>query len=209
VSFFRPCLYPEWQPRRGKSHRHRRLREPQLTVSSIYNINLPAVSVIASSSFTDPPSPSSTPMIKSDSSIPSQSCHPQQDSALRVPSTSSATKANIVHPYARLYAKKEEAKRRKIWNHALEKSIFSTLELLVQSLFFCVSFLDDGLSSTMGAPHRRSIYVASLEAHVDRLHTQLLKSVVFSGSFGGTTKQQILVSVSGQCPLISWSLSRD
>ena len=28
-------------------------------------------------------------------------------------------------------------------------------------------------SSTMGAPHRRTIYTASLEAHVDRLHDQL------------------------------------
>lgn len=26
----------------------------------------------------------------------------------------------------------------------------------------------------MGAPHRRTIYMASLEAHVDRLHAQLL-----------------------------------
>lgn len=26
----------------------------------------------------------------------------------------------------------------------------------------------------MGAPHRRTIYIASLEAHVDRLHAQLL-----------------------------------
>ena len=29
-------------------------------------------------------------------------------------------------------------------------------------------------SATMGAPNRRSIYLASLEAHVDRLHAQLL-----------------------------------
>ena len=28
--------------------------------------------------------------------------------------------------------------------------------------------------STMGAPHRRTIYIASLEAHIDRLHAQLL-----------------------------------
>lgn len=26
----------------------------------------------------------------------------------------------------------------------------------------------------MGAPHRRTIYTASLEAHIDRLHAQLL-----------------------------------
>jgi hypothetical protein len=28
--------------------------------------------------------------------------------------------------------------------------------------------------STMGAPHRRTIYISSLEAHIDRLHNQLL-----------------------------------
>lgn len=62
----------------------------------------------------------------------------------------------IAHPYARLYAKKEEGKRRKIWNHALEKNLFNAYEL-----------------STLGAPHRRTIYMASLEAHIDRLHAQL------------------------------------
>jgi hypothetical protein len=40
-------------------------------------------------------------------------------------------RVNIAHPYARLYAKKEGTKRRKIWNHALEKSLFSPHELLV------------------------------------------------------------------------------
>ncbi|ETW87276.1 hypothetical protein HETIRDRAFT_247266, partial [Heterobasidion irregulare TC 32-1] len=65
---------------------------------------------------------------------------------------------DIAHPYARLFAaKKDGTKRRKIWNHALEKSVFSPQEI-----------------STMGAPHRRTIYIASLEAHVDRLHGQLL-----------------------------------
>ncbi|EPQ60757.1 hypothetical protein GLOTRDRAFT_68671 [Gloeophyllum trabeum ATCC 11539] len=66
-------------------------------------------------------------------------------------------RTTIPHPYARLYAKKDGAKRRRIWNHALEKSLFSAHEL-----------------STMGAPHRRTIYTASLEAHVDRLHAQLI-----------------------------------
>jgi len=28
-------------------------------------------------------------------------------------------------------------------------------------------------SSTLGAPQRRTIYMASLEAHIDRLHAQL------------------------------------
>ncbi|KAF7967003.1 hypothetical protein HWV62_36268 [Athelia sp. TMB] len=64
----------------------------------------------------------------------------------------------IAHPYARLYAKGEAKKRnRKIWSHTLEKTLFNSHEL-----------------STMGAPHRRTIYTASLEAHVDRLHAQLL-----------------------------------
>jgi len=65
----------------------------------------------------------------------------------------------IAHPYARLYAKKNAtgAKRRKIWNHALEKSVFNAHEI-----------------ATMGAPHRRTIYIATLEAHIDCLHAQLL-----------------------------------
>ncbi|KAH9982476.1 hypothetical protein BGW80DRAFT_1263483 [Lactifluus volemus] len=65
----------------------------------------------------------------------------------------------IAHPYARLYAKKNATgtKRRKIWNHALEKSVFNAHEI-----------------ATMGAPHRRTIYIATLEAHIDRLHSQLL-----------------------------------
>ncbi|OAX42388.1 hypothetical protein K503DRAFT_683436 [Rhizopogon vinicolor AM-OR11-026] len=69
----------------------------------------------------------------------------------------SASRITIAHPYARLYAKKDASKRRKIWNHVLEKQLFSPQEL-----------------STMGAPHRRTIYIASLEAHIDRLHNQLL-----------------------------------
>lgn len=72
-------------------------------------------------------------------------------------SSRSAARITIAHPYARLYAKKDNTKRRKIWNHVLEKQLFSPQEL-----------------STMGAPHRRTIYIASLEAHIDRLHSQLL-----------------------------------
>ncbi|KAF9270280.1 hypothetical protein L218DRAFT_952445 [Marasmius fiardii PR-910] len=68
-----------------------------------------------------------------------------------------ATRATIGHPYARLIAKKEEVKRRKVWNHVLEKHIFTPYEL-----------------STLGAPHRRAIYLTSLEAHIDELHTQLI-----------------------------------
>ncbi|RDX52083.1 hypothetical protein OH76DRAFT_1401000 [Lentinus brumalis] len=67
-------------------------------------------------------------------------------------------KGPITHPYARLYSKKHSAgKRRKMWNHTLEKLVFTPQEI-----------------ATMGAPHRRTIYLASLEAHIDRLHEQLL-----------------------------------
>ncbi|KAF9456196.1 hypothetical protein BDZ94DRAFT_1229975 [Collybia nuda] len=78
--------------------------------------------------------------------------HPRPRSHSREP----VPRVDIAHPYARLYAKKEE-KRRKIWNHALEKSLFSPYEL-----------------STIGAPQRRTIYMSSLEAHIDQLHAQLL-----------------------------------
>lgn len=70
-------------------------------------------------------------------------------------SSFSKASVSVPHPYARIYAKKD-AKRRRIWNHALEKSVFSPLQL-----------------STVGAQDRRPIYVASLEAHIDRLHAQL------------------------------------
>ncbi|KAF8626544.1 hypothetical protein AX15_004846 [Amanita polypyramis BW_CC] len=69
-----------------------------------------------------------------------------------------SARINIAHPYARLFAKKDEVKRRKIWNHALEKSLFTPYEL-----------------STLGAPRRRAVYISSLEAHIDRLHAQLLE----------------------------------
>jgi hypothetical protein len=43
---------------------------------------------------------------------------------------SSSTHQSVAHPYARLYAKKDSTKRhRKIWNHALEKSLFNSHEL--------------------------------------------------------------------------------
>ena len=44
--------------------------------------------------------------------------------------TSGTVRTNVAHPYARLVAKKDsDAKRRKIWNHVLEKHIFSPYEL--------------------------------------------------------------------------------
>ncbi|PAV22171.1 hypothetical protein PNOK_0212800 [Pyrrhoderma noxium] len=46
---------------------------------------------------------------------------------------------------------------RRIWTHALERYIFTPHEI-----------------ATLGTPHRRTIYLASLEAHIDRLHSQVL-----------------------------------
>jgi len=42
---------------------------------------------------------------------------------------SSSRRLRIAHPYARLLAKKDDTKRRRIWNHALEKFIFNPYEL--------------------------------------------------------------------------------
>lgn len=47
-----------------------------------------------------------------------------------------ASRFTVAHPYARLYAKKEEVKRRKIWNHTLEKALFTPYELSVSLLFY-------------------------------------------------------------------------
>lgn len=73
--------------------------------------------------------------------------HPQQHGT-----SHSNNRVNIAHPYARLFAKKEEVKRRKIWNHALEKALFNPYELSVDyasqlmsvlTNTFCMSFLPD------------------------------------------------------------------
>jgi hypothetical protein len=89
-------------------------------------------------------------------------------------SGTSTTRIKIAHPYARLFAKTGEVKRRKIWNHALEKSLFSPYELYVDSSVQGSLFIFMANRSALGAPHRRTIYMSSLEAHIDRLHTQLL-----------------------------------
>lgn len=49
------------------------------------------------------------------------------------------------------------AKRRKMWVHALEKNVFTPEEI-----------------ASLPAPIRRTIYTSSLEAHIDKLHNQLL-----------------------------------
>ncbi|KAF5390281.1 hypothetical protein D9757_002870 [Collybiopsis confluens] len=83
------------------------------------------------------------------------------------PRGSASSRLNVAHPYARLYAKREvEKPRRKMWNHALEKDIFHPYEI-----------------AALGAPHRRTIYLASLEAHIDRLHVELLRLGFWPVSF--------------------------
>ena len=93
-------------------------------------------------------------------------------------SSRSPSQIVIAHPYARLYAKKNAtgAKRRKIWNHALEKSVFNAHEMCVDIVQFPPDITHQlaGDRATMGAPHRRTIYIATLEAHIDCLHAQLL-----------------------------------
>ena len=94
------------------------------------------------------PSPSSLPPMASypqphfyDSPSPvSDSSQPPESSRSRGPTRSRADKLHIAHPYARLYAKKDEVKRRRIWNHALEKSIFTPYELYVASTFSVADF---------------------------------------------------------------------
>lgn len=88
-------------------------------------------------------------------------------------------KVEIAHPYARLYSKEKETKRRKIWNHALEKSIFTPLEMYGEQLSYSTIIFQTKryYRSTVSAPQRRKVYIASLEAHVDRLHAQLLEYV--------------------------------
>lgn len=112
---------------------------------------------------------SESPVSTDQSSDTSSVEHPSRDNSHR------ATRFTIAHPYARLYAKKDGSKRRKIWNHVLEKQLFSPQELSVLHSFTSTySPIHFAFRSTMGAPHRRTIYIASLEAHIDRLHNQLL-----------------------------------
>lgn len=53
------------------------------------------------------------------------------------PASRSSARITIAHPYARLYAKKDGSKRRKIWNHVLEKQLFSPQELSDLHLHSC------------------------------------------------------------------------
>ncbi|PSR76256.1 hypothetical protein PHLCEN_2v8573 [Hermanssonia centrifuga] len=74
----------------------------------------------------------------------------------------------VSHPYTRIYAKRNSppSKRRKMWNHALEKSLFTPDEL-----------------ANVSAPLRRTMYISSLEAHVDELHAQLLSLELYPVPF--------------------------
>ena len=57
------------------------------------------------------------------------------------------------------------AKRRKMWVHTLEKNVFTADEI-----------------SSLTAPARRTIYTASLEAHIDKLHNDLSRAGLFPAS---------------------------
>jgi hypothetical protein len=70
-------------------------------------------------------SPVSTTFTDQSSDSTSSVEHPSRDNSHR------ASRFTIAHPYARLYAKKDGSKRRKIWNHVLEKQLFSPQELYV------------------------------------------------------------------------------
>lgn len=72
------------------------------------------------------------------------------------------------YPYTRPEAKKDVdgVKRRKVWDHILERRLFTPEEL-----------------NKMKAQDRRKVYVSSLEAHVDTLHAQLLERKLYPVSF--------------------------
>lgn len=95
------------------------------------------------------------------STFPSATFHNAYDAGLFSYSPDSTTLEELcsydsTHPYPVIEARK----RRKAWNHVLEKAIFTSDEICDES-----------------APQRRKVYVSSLEAHVDALHDQLLQSV--------------------------------
>ncbi|THH30060.1 hypothetical protein EUX98_g4114 [Antrodiella citrinella] len=121
-------------------------------------------------SYRFPPLPAHTPasgVVRSQSSSSYRIVHPSVGPAATI---AAGGRVTISHPYARLHAKNHDSggtsKRRRMWSHALEKSVFTPHEL-----------------STVGAPHRRTIYTASMEAHVDGLHAQLLEYALFPVPF--------------------------
>ncbi|KAF5313201.1 hypothetical protein D9619_003237 [Psilocybe cf. subviscida] len=89
----------------------------------------------------------------------------------------------LAHPYARLSEKHKDNKRRKIWSHTLEKNFFTPEEITpVFARSAVTSAYPIALSSPLFlfnirncAPHRRPTYIASLEAHIDRVHAKLVE----------------------------------
>jgi hypothetical protein len=83
------------------------------------------------------------------------------------------------HPYARFYAYREweaAAKPRRIWSHALESAIFTREELFVLlAASSRESWANAAHSLMVRAGQRRKVYIASLEAHIDALHAQLIE----------------------------------
>ena len=86
----------------------------------------------SSSSASSPPPYDYYPPLFGQSHHHQQTPHYGQDFQKTRPQKSARqVQVQISHPYARLFAKKDEVKRRKIWNHALEKSLFNPFELQV------------------------------------------------------------------------------
>ena len=100
--------------------------------SSILNTPLPSYS--QEEDFMLPPY-SAAPTSATSSSSPGPSIGPSRRQARRLSepaclNDSIVVKGPITHPYARLYSKKNGAgKRRKMWNHALEKLVFTPQEM--------------------------------------------------------------------------------
>ena len=75
-------------------------------------------------------------------------------------------------------------------------TILSVLPTVIKRPFF---------RSTMGAPHRRTIYIASLEAHIDRLHNQLLGIGLYPIPFERLEPYRGLNSKTAKVPCLSIS----
>ena len=109
--------------------------------------------------------------------------------------TTGPLRFHVAHPYARLVPKKNDT-RRKIWNHVLEKSLFTPFEMLVFFLLHLTFFLfcsnkkfniqiDPWCTNTKGGIHRQSggaYRYAACPAIGVRLELFLFKSVPFNDS---------------------------
>ncbi|KAI0094732.1 hypothetical protein BDY19DRAFT_914273 [Irpex rosettiformis] len=129
---------------------------------------------------------SSTYLPSPSSSIPSvvgtaPYLHPHTQSYAALASASASSSSSRIVPTRICSSKKREGsphpdtaskptspsttKRRKMWVHTLEKNVFSTDEI-----------------ASLTAPARRTIYTASLESHIDKLHNELLRIGRFPAS---------------------------